>query len=211
MANQTLSNLVRTLSTYFRIGTIRIKDNSGVVAMRESDDSAHAELSAKKAHIMGTNATYGVILDAPSSLGGNVSLVLPNSQGSTGQVLTTNGSGTLSWAGVAADADKTEVISFTESTSSPATIFSPADNTVIRQIVVEVTAAASGGSPTIQIGYTSDADAYMEADECDLGEAGLYTLFPMTSVGVSPDDVILTITPDSQTFTGKVYVTYAVP
>lgn len=98
MANQILSRLTQTISTYFRIGTIRIKDSSGVVQMRNEGDTAYADISAKTVKVQGTNTSNAVILDAPSSLGSSVTLTLPDAVGSVNQVLAdTGGDGTLAF------------------------------------------------------------------------------------------------------------------
>lgn len=211
MANQVLSNLTRTLSTYFRFGTLRLKDSSGVMEVRNAADSANADLAANKLRVKGSNAANAVILDAPGSLGANLTLVLPGSDGASGEYLKTNGSGTLSWGTPGSNSDMTQVESFTEATSSPLTIFAPAANTVIRQITIEVTVAASGGSPTVQVGYAADPDAYLLTTESDLKEVGCYSVYPMSVLGASPADVLLTITPSGQTFQGKVYIVHTVP
>lgn len=46
MSNRILSTLTRTISSYFRIGAIRIKDSSGAVHLRNAADSAYANLTA---------------------------------------------------------------------------------------------------------------------------------------------------------------------
>ena len=47
------------------------------------------------------NGAHHVQLKAPNSLGGNVSFTLPNGDGNANEVLKTNGSGTLSFGGLA--------------------------------------------------------------------------------------------------------------
>ena len=47
------------------------------------------------------NGTHHVQLKAPNSLGGNLALTLPGSDGNNGEVLKTNGSGTLSFGTLA--------------------------------------------------------------------------------------------------------------
>lgn len=46
MSNRILSTLTRTISSYFRIGAIRIKDSSGAVHLRNAGDTAYADLNA---------------------------------------------------------------------------------------------------------------------------------------------------------------------
>lgn len=211
MANLILSNLTRTISTYFRIGTIRIKDSSAVLQARNAGDTAFIDVAGKQIRIQGNNATNAIILNSPNGLGASVTYTLPGTDGSTGQVLSTNGSGTLSWASVSANADLTQVEAFTEATSSPLTIFTPPANAIIRLVIIEVTAAAAGGTPTVKAGTALDDDAYMLVTENDLLETGVYEVQPLVSAGGSPSAVILTITPDSQTFSGNVYVVYTNP
>lgn len=211
MANQVLSNLTRTLSAYFRFGSIRLKDNGGVAEIRSAGDTANADLGVNRLRVKGANTSNAVVLDAPGGLGGSVTYVLPGADGATGSFLKTNGAGTLSWAVPGSSSDITEVESFTEATGSPLTLFTPSPNGVIRQISLEITAAASGGSPALQVGYAADPDAYMLTTENDPKEAACYHTFPMIEVGSSPNPVLLTILPNGQTFQGKVYVVHTVP
>lgn len=210
MAGLRFSNLVRTLASYFRIGDIRIKDNGGVVETRDADDTAYADVGVKATRIHGTN-TDAVILTVPGSLAGNVTFVLPGADGATGQVLSTDGAGTLSFTDVDANANKVESQAFTEASSSPVTVFTPSANAVLMTVVIDVTAAAAGGAPTVTLGTATDPDAYMTVSESDLTEAGLYVKTLRVTLGASPDAVILTITPSAQTFSGDVYISYATP
>ncbi len=207
----TLSNLVRTFSTYFRIGTFRLKDASGVAQVRNGGDTAFASLGMLSAKIHGTNATNSVVLQAPDALGATVTLTLPPTDGASNQFLKTDGSGILDWADANSNSDLVQVEAFTEATSSPVTIFTPSANAIITKVAVEVSVAASGGSPTISVGISGTVDRDMTAAENDLKTVGLYETTPYTAVGGSPAAVIATITPSAQTFTGKVYIYYTNP
>ncbi len=210
----TISDLVRTMSSYFRIGNIRVKDSSGVVQFRNAADSAYAASASAQVRIQGTNATNAIILDAPGSLAGSLTLTFPGTMGTTGQVLSlADGSGTLAFTDTVANADLTQVAAFTQATSSPLTVFTPPANSRIHQVIVEVTSAAAGGNPTVEVGVSGDADAYMAATQNDLKSSGdsPYIVTPLADVGGTPDPVIVTITPDSQSFTGNVYVIYTNP
>lgn len=211
MANQIISNLTRTLSMFFRFGNLRLKDESGTLVVRNGADTANADLAANKIRVRGSNSSNAVVLDAPGSLAGTVTFVLPGADGASGQYLRTNGAGTMEWGDPGSDADKTTHELFTEATSSPLTIFTPPANGVLRQITIAVTQAAAGGSPVVKVGTAADDDAYMLASESDLKDAGMYTVYPMANVGASPAPVILTISPAGQTFQGAVYITYSIP
>ncbi len=211
MANEIISRLTRTMSSYFRIGTFRLKDSSGVVQARAGDDSAFADIAGKQVRVQGNNAANAVVLNAPNSLGGNVTLTLPDGVGATGQFLKTDGAGTLSWADSVSNADLVQIESFNQGTTSPLNIFTPPNNAVLEWIAIIVDSAAAGGNPVVTVGNTADNDLYMLATESDLKEAGIYMVHPRESVGATPDNIELFITPDAQTFAGRVLVGYSLP
>jgi hypothetical protein len=208
----TLSRLRRTLKTIFGIGTINIKDSAGVVQLRNSGDTAFVDVAGNKLRVQGNNATNAVVLNAPNALGGTVTFTFPAAVGSTNQVLAdVGGDGTLGFINVSNNSDLTQAEDFTEATTSPLTIFTPPANAIIREVTIVVTVAAAAGNPTVNVGTSGDPDAYMDETEVDLKTTGTYTVYPLIDVGGSPSAVILTIVPDSQTFSGEVYVTYSNP
>lgn len=207
----TLSNLVRTMQTRFQIGIVRLKDSSGVMQMRNAADSAYVALAALNLRVQGANATNAVVLAAPAALGSDLTITLPPDVGSSGYVLQTDGAGTTIWAAVSTNADLVQVESFTEATSSPLTIFTPPANAIITDVVIDVSVAAGGGAPTVSVGVSGTVARDMATTESDLKIVGRYQVNPDTAVGGSPAAIILTITPASQTFTGKVYVKYTNP
>ena len=101
--------------------------------------------------------------------------------------------------------------SFTQATSSPVTLLDPPNNAVITKIVVVVDSAASAGSPTVSVGTAGDADRDMDELDSDIKVGATYIVEPYTACGTNGDNIILTITPDSQTFSGRCYLHYAVP
>lgn len=206
-----LSDAVGTLASYFKINTVRLKDSSNILQVRDSADSAFAKLDAHTVGLQGSNATYQVSLTAPAGLGADLDLTLPATDGTNGQVIKTNGSGALSFTDSVSNAELCQELAFTEATSSPATIFTPPDNALITRCQIQVTAAAAGGSPTVSIGISGDADRDMDELEVNLLTAALYEVQPMTDVGGTPGAIILTITVDGQTFTGEARVWYVIP
>lgn len=202
------------MSTFFRIGTIRIKDASGVVQARNAADSAYADVAVKQLRVQNTNASDAVLLSSPSGLSGSITLTLPGTLGSAGQfVALTDGAGTLGFADSVSNADLTQYENFTQATSSPLAIFTPPDDAIIRQVIIVVTSAAGAGNPTVSVGNTGDNDEYMLTTQSDLKDSasGPYAVNPMIDVGTAPDPINLYITPDGQTFTGTVYVVYTNP
>lgn len=211
LKDEFISRLKGTFQNFFRINGIGLKNNSGTLEVRTPDDTAYANTNLHSIKILGSNASNGITITAPGALGSNVTLTLPNSDGASGEVLTTDGSGILSWSPTTANGSLTQTETFTQATSSPLTIFTPPTGAFISKVAIDVTSAASGGSPTLQVGTASDPNAYMDTDESDVKTVATYLTFPFTSVIGAPDAVVLTITPSAQTFSGRVFVEYTTP
>ena len=79
------------------------------------------------------NGSNYVAIKAPDTIASNLTLTLPSADGTSGQVLQTNGSGVLSFAGVSASAGQViQVVTATDSTarSTTSTSFVTASNTL---------------------------------------------------------------------------------
>lgn len=131
-----------------------------------------------------------------------------------------DGSGKLDgWVSLSSKADTVHThnyatlvaASFTQATSSPVTLLDPPNNAVVTKIVVVVDSVASAGSPTVSVGTAGDADRDMDELDSDIKTAATYIVEPYTACGTNGDNIILTITPDSQTFSGRCYLHYVVP
>jgi hypothetical protein len=69
--------------------------DAGALVNSVPTSSVGSVLTLKEATANGTNILE---LKAPASLANDVAFTLPNEDGTSGQVLSTDGSGTLSWA-----------------------------------------------------------------------------------------------------------------
>lgn len=211
MANEVIARLTRTMQAFFRIGNIRIKDSAGTVQLRSGDDSAYADLAAQKLRVQSGNPINAVVLTSPNALGTDVTLTLPGTAGSSGQLLRTNGSGILSWEDAQSGANLVESTAFSDSSVSPLTVLSaPPAGTQILGIRIEVVSPAGGGSPTLSIGTASAQDAYVVVGDNDLTSAGFYIINDAYELS-GGDNIIATITPDSQTFSGNIHIIYSTP
>lgn len=94
---------------------------------------------------------------------------------------------------------------FDQITTSPLTIGEQPANSIIERIIVEITTAATAGSPTLSIGIAADTDAYMETTDIDLSVLGKYEMTCNYSV-IADTDILATIVADSQTFAGTIQV-----
>lgn len=211
---QFLAALAGTMRSLFQIGGPggpALKNNAGVLDVRNAADSAWVDLEAKSIKVLGTNGVTGVKLASPSGLGASLTLTLPNTVGGAGQFIQSDGSGGLNWSSAQSNADLTDITSINQGTASPAAMFTPPANAVIREIVVNVTLAAAGGSPTLSIGVAGTPASYVATTDVDLKYADLYVIPVLASVGASPAQIIATIVPSAQTFSVDIYVVYTNP
>jgi len=112
------------------------------------------------------NGSNYVAIKSPDTLASNLTLTLPSADGTSGQVLQTNGSGVLSFAGVSASAGQViQVLGATDSTqrSTTSTSFVTGSNT----LSVSITPSASANKIAIFVSHYTYGD----------GNAVYYTIF----------------------------------
>lgn len=68
-------------------------------------DSSYVFRSGAEAFFFNSAETYTVSFKAPTTFGANVSWTLPGADGTSGQLLSTNGSGTLGWTSISSFTD----------------------------------------------------------------------------------------------------------
>lgn len=188
------SDLFGTSLAYFKIGITgpRIKNDSGVVAIRNNADGADANLRAALVQVSGNSlelnsdaagsgADRKFTLARPASgMSADVTLTLPPSAGSAGQALVSDGSGNLSFqdAGSTANCDKIDTTALAFGSSSPVAMFTTGANDIITKIQVIVDTAFDGTAPSLSIGISGTASKYMGANEIDLKTVGIYEVHP---------------------------------
>jgi len=111
-----------------------ITADSGYVVLQTSTGTTNGELRFTEAS---SNGGSYVALKAPNSLSASTTYTLPTTDGTSGYVLSTNGSGTLSWAaqGAPSDGDKGDI-----TVSSSGTVWT-VDNTAITYAKIQNTSA----------------------------------------------------------------------
>lgn len=208
-----ISDLVGTLQSYLRIGTVRVKNDIGVVRMRNAADTANVPLTASViAAIAADGKRSG--WSVPEGMTADVDYVMPAADGSTSQVLTTDGNKTLSWSTVAVDQNtvKEQIETIAFGTSSPVAMFTPPANARIQKVVVDVKTAFNGTAPSLSVGVAGGTSRYMGATDSLLKTVGIYEVTPMYEEDGTPDEVIITYSADSSSEgSAKVSVTYANP
>jgi hypothetical protein len=144
-ANNALANTSGTLA-----GNLNITGNVGI----------GIDLPGSRLDVKGTlrlsGATSGYVGLAPAADAGSTTYTLPTADGTTGQVLSTNGSGTLSWATAGGSSFPSGTLMLFQQTAAPTgwTKQTTHDNKALR--VVSGT-ASSGGSVNFTTAFASQA------------------------------------------------------
>lgn len=214
MTPRILSDLIGTLQSTFRIGTTRLNNNSGVIQAENAAGTAKVPIAASViAAIAADNKRSG--FKVAEGMSADVDYELPAADGSTNQVLTTNGSKVLTWSTVATgnNAVKEQTESITFESVSPHAIFTPPANAVISKVLVNVTEAFNGTSPQLSVGVSGTPAKYMGTTENILGTIGVYEVEPRLTEDGSPEEIIITFSTGSGASAGAcdVSVLYANP
>jgi hypothetical protein len=181
------SDLLGTLRSSFKIGItgVRLKNSTGNLVVRNSGDSADAEVTASKLSVSGevidlnsdaagSGADWKYTLQRPTSgMSAAVVLTLPVDDGTPNQALVTDGNGVLSFAdaGSTGSSDKIDSTSLAFGTSSPLAMFTTGAADVVDSIEVVVDTTFTGGTPSLSIGVSGTASKYMSATDIDLTAA----------------------------------------
>lgn len=179
-------DLLGTLKDSLRLGLsgVRLKNSAGNLLVRNTGDSADAEATMSKLNVSGNvidinsdaagaGADWKFTIQRPASgMTAAVTLTLPIDDGTPGQVLSTDGSGVLSWAsaGSTASSIKQDTTSLAFGTASPVTMFSTGAADVISKVKVVIDTAFDG-TPTASVGIAGTTSKYMAATEMNLNAA----------------------------------------
>jgi len=178
------SDLLGTTKAFFKIGGtagVRLKNTAGNLTVRNTGDTADAEITASKVNVSGngidlnsdaegTGSDYKLTLQrAATGMTADVTLTFPINDGTTGQVLQTDGNGNLSFvsAGSNAMADKLDSTAIAFGSTSPIAMFSTGVDDIVDYIEVVVDTAFNG-TPSLSIGITGTTSKYAGTTDIDL-------------------------------------------
>jgi hypothetical protein len=179
-------DLVGTSESSFKIekAGVLLKNATGNLSIRATDDSADAGITADLVSVSGdileinsdaagTGDDWKLTLQRPATgMTANVALTFPADDGTTGQVLATDGSGVLSWtsAGNTSLCVKADTTTLAFDSSSSVDLFSTGAADIIRTIQVIVDTSFNTVA-TVSIGITGTASKYAAATKIDLTAA----------------------------------------
>jgi len=180
-------DLLGTLKTGIKLGLsgVLLKNSSGNLLVRNNADSADAEATVSKVNVSGedlvinsdaagSGADWLYTLRRPSSgMTAAVILTLPPDDGTGGQVLSTDGSGVLTWTsagGSTASSIKQDTTTLNFGDSSPVAMFSTGAADIISKVRCVINTAFDG-TPSASVGIAGTTSKYMASTELDLTAA----------------------------------------
>lgn len=126
--------------------------------------------------------------------GADRALVLPGDAGASGQVLQTNGSGTLSWVdNLAASHVQAAAYDLEFDSGASVNLLNYANSTLIDKIAVVVETAFDGSNPSVEIGVSGDTDKFVASNSIRLNKVKTY-IFDVMGIEASGAQMIATFT-----------------
>ena len=101
---------------------------------------------------------------------GDLTFVMPNTDGNNNNILSTDGSGNISWK----ELSSTLILNFDDSASQ--SLSAAASGRFIDKVIINVTTAFDATGPTIDIGISGTTDKYVDNTEIDLTTIGIYSI-----------------------------------
>ena len=166
-----------------------MKNSSGNLAVRNSGDSADAQITASKLNNTGDDIAVGttdvLTMSKNSSQSGALQVIWPAAKATDGQVLAQKagtGSGVIEFefvsAASTASADKCDTTSLAFNSSGTVNMFSTGAADIIDKMQVIVDTAFDGTNPSMSIGISGSVSKYMASSQVDLTTVGVYEVNP---------------------------------
>jgi hypothetical protein len=210
------TKIIGTQTGRFVLGLtgVSIKNNGGALDVKNTADSAYASVKAQDITIFNNTAGFGNQIRTQATQAANYVYDLPLDDGSPSQVLSTDGTGVLSWATAAATAHLWAVDTTSVAFGSGATVtmFTLPANAVIDRVSVIVDTAFDG-TPSLSVGVNGgSASKYVGSGDNLLTVADRYDV-PNQQAAVGGTEALeFYYTAGGATAgAGRVLVTYAVP
>lgn len=182
------ADLFGTTKAFFKIGGttgVRLKNSSGNLLIRNTGDSADANVTAALVSVSGdvleinsdaagAAADWKYTIQRPAAgMTAAVVLTLPVDDGTANQVLQTDGNGILGWASAAstASSDKIDTTSLAFGTASPVAMFTTGAADIIDYIEVVIDTAFDG-TASASVGIAGLTSKYAGTTDLDLTAAG---------------------------------------
>ncbi|MBD1995165.1 hypothetical protein H6G00_00795 [Leptolyngbya sp. FACHB-541] len=227
-------DFVGTTEALFRVGLtgFSLKNNGGNVVVRNSGDTADAELTASQVKVSGDSIVINsdaanagndrslTLQRATSGMTGALTVILPALTGADGQVLAKKAgspAGVLELELISAantalnTANDTTALAFGSAATVP--MFTLPANAIIQSVetVVDVT---FNGTPSISVGISGNASKYVASTQVDLKAAARtsFVVHPAIAPSANPENLEIAYSAGGATAgAARVIVAYTIP
>lgn len=194
--NRFLSDLIGTFRTTFRIATVMVQDAGGYVAASPKSGTGFVPVAMSALQLQGASFANHISITIASNPASNYTFNWPVADGTTGQVLTTDGAGNLSWSTVGTGSNQMKEDDQVVNWNSAATIgmYTPPANSRTERVIVVVLTAFDGTGAQLSVGVTGTPSRYMAATDNDLTYQANYEVQPLYQEGATPTAVTIFFT-----------------
>jgi hypothetical protein len=218
------SDLLGTLGGYFKIGLtgVRLKNSSGNLLVRNSADSADANITAAKLLNTGNTIDIGTTnvlsVSKNTAQSGGLTIIYPAAKATDGQILAQKAgtaAGVIEFEFVSAGSNSqcltTDTTSLAFGATSPVAMFTLPANAVVEAVRVIVDTAFTG-TPSLSIGITGTTSKYLASTQVDLLTTGIYEVYPGIAASGSSEAVIATYAANTASVgAARIEIDYVVP
>jgi len=210
------TKIIGTQTGRFILGLtgVSIKNNAGVLDVKNTADSAYASVKAQAVTVFNNTAGFGNTIQTGATQAANFTYTLPLDDGSPSQVLSTDGSGVMTWVTAASTAAlwACDTTSIAFGSSATTVMFTLPANAVIDRVSVIVDTAFNG-TPTMSVGVNGgSASKYVGSGDSLLTVADRYDVpNQQAAVGGTEALELYYTAGGALAGAGRVLVTYSVP
>jgi hypothetical protein len=185
-----------------------LKSVGSKLQLRNAEDTAFADLVVQDLELGGGDTIF-----QSGAPGTPITFTLPDTTGSPGQAIVTDGTGLLSFQTVAGGSDKLVVDTTSLAFGSAATVamFTLPANAEILEVRAIVGTAFDTAS-TMSVGIAGDVSKYVPSNALNLQAAGAYHIYPnLASVGTAEDLIITYASASATVGAARILVSYVIP
>lgn len=192
---------------------VQIKNNAGELDVRNNSDTAFAPLKASTVTVFNDTATHGNTLQTDPTQAVDVTYTLPLTAGTASQVMSTDGTGILSWVSAGSNAQclSVDTTSIAFGSSSTVAAFTLPANAVIDSVITIVDTAFDG-TANLSVGTSGAASKYFASTDALLSVGDRYQVPNQIAADVASEALIISYSAGGATVgAARVLVSYSIP
>lgn len=192
---------------------VSIKNNTGTLQVRNNADTAFAPITSSTVTLFNDTAGFGNTFQTDPTQASDIAYTLPIADGSPSQVLSTDGTGILSWAtaGTNTQCLTIDTTSLAFGSASTVSMFTLPANAVIESVTAIVDTAFDG-TANMSVGTSGSASKYFASTDALLSITDRYQVPNQLMADISSEALIISYSAGGATVgAARVLVSYSIP